>query len=168
MKRVTICNCPCSSSCCFSASVIRNIGEFGAKPLLQTTEQLMQYMVLGIHFRSLKYTTAIRIRKNLSNFPFLTKRYKAYYKTGNTRTRNTGGRAKHPGTMVEQLNITRNTSGTPPVVRTMKPYKTKNNWSVFKRKSKTRNLNFQLKFETLFIADISYLFISLYLRLVYT
>ena len=30
-KRITLCNCLCSSSCCFSASVIRNIGEFGAK-----------------------------------------------------------------------------------------------------------------------------------------
>ena len=42
-----------------------------------------------------------------------------------------------------------------------------NNCSVFKRKFKTQNLNFQLKVETLFIADINYLFISLYLRLVY-
>ena len=32
-------------------------------------------MVLEIHFRSLKYTAVIRIRKNLSNFPF--KRYEA-------------------------------------------------------------------------------------------
>ena len=30
------------------------------------------------------------------------------------------------------------------------------------------NLNFQLKVEIFFIADINYLFISLYLRLVYT
>ena len=39
----------------------------------------------------------------------------------------------------------------------MEPYKTKN--SVFKRKFKTQNLNFQLKVETLFIGDINYLFI---------
>ena len=32
-----------------------------------------EYMVLEIHFRSLKYTAVIRICKNLSNFPF--KRY---------------------------------------------------------------------------------------------
>ena len=32
-------------------------------------------MVLEIHFRSLKYRAVIRIRKNLSNFPF--KRYEA-------------------------------------------------------------------------------------------
>ena len=38
---------------------------------------------------------------------------KAYYKTRNTGTRNTGGTAEHPGTAAEQLNITRNTSGTP-------------------------------------------------------
>ena len=50
----------------------------------------------------------------------------------------------------------------------MKPYKMKNNFSVFKRKFNTQNLNFQLKVETLFIADINYLFISLYLGLVYT
>ena len=42
---------------------------------------------------------------------------------------------------------------------TTEPYKTKNNCSVFKRKFKTQNLNFQLKVETLFIADINYLFI---------
>ena len=41
----------------------------------------------------------------------------------------------------------------------MKPYKMKNNFSVFKRKFNTQNLNFQLKVETLFIADINYLFI---------
>ena len=30
VKRITLCNCLCSSSCCFSASFIQNIGEFGA------------------------------------------------------------------------------------------------------------------------------------------
>ena len=45
----------------------------------------------------------------------------------------------------------------------MEPYKTKNNCSVFKRKFKTQNLNFQLKVETLFISDINYLFIYLFL-----
>ena len=32
VKRITLCNCLCSSSCCcFSASIIRYIGEFGPK-----------------------------------------------------------------------------------------------------------------------------------------
>ena len=52
-----------------------NIGEFGAKNYLQTMEKLIQYMILEIHFRSLKYTAVNRIRKNLSNFSF--KRYEA-------------------------------------------------------------------------------------------
>ena len=39
--------------------------------------------------------------------------YLAYYKTRNSGTRSTGGTAEHPETVVEQLNITRNTSGTP-------------------------------------------------------
>ena len=72
-----LCNCLCSYSSPSSrdfASVVRNIGKFGAKTILQTTEQLIQFTVLEIHFRSLKYTTLIRIRKNLSNIPFLSKR----------------------------------------------------------------------------------------------
>ena len=74
VKRITLCNCLCSRCCCFSASLIRNIGEFGAKIILQTMGQLIQYVVLEIHFWSLKYTV-VMIRKNLSNFPF--KRYEA-------------------------------------------------------------------------------------------
>ena len=31
VKRITLCNCLCSSSSCFSASAIRNIGELRAK-----------------------------------------------------------------------------------------------------------------------------------------
>ena len=31
VKRITLCNCLCSSSSCFSASIIPNIREFGAK-----------------------------------------------------------------------------------------------------------------------------------------
>ena len=42
---------------------------------------------------------------------------------------------------------------------TTEPYKTKNNFSIFKRKFKLQKLNFQLKVETLFIADINYLLI---------
>ena len=38
---------------------------------------LIQHTVLEIQFRSLKYTAVIRIRKSMSNFPFLSKRYKA-------------------------------------------------------------------------------------------
>ena len=45
------------------------------KAILETTKELIQYTVLEIHFRSLKYTTVIRIRKHLSNFPFRPKRY---------------------------------------------------------------------------------------------
>ena len=36
--------------------------------ILQTIEQLMQYTVLEIQFRSLKYKAAIRIRKNFATF----------------------------------------------------------------------------------------------------
>ena len=46
-------------------------GNSEQKTILHTTKQLIQYMVLGIQFRSLKYTAVIRIRKNLSNFPFI-------------------------------------------------------------------------------------------------
>ena len=49
------------------------------------------------------------------------------------------------------------TPGEHPV--TTKPYKMKSNCSVFKRNFKTQYLNFQLNVETLFIADINYLFI---------
>ena len=45
-------------------------GNSERKIVLQTIEQLIQYMVLEINFRSLKYTAVIRIGKNLSNFPF--------------------------------------------------------------------------------------------------
>ena len=44
---------------------------------------------------------------------------------------------------------------------TTEPYNTKNNCSIFKRKIKPRNLNFQLMVETFFLADINYLFIYL-------
>ena len=48
--------------------------------------------------------------------------------------------------VAEQLNITRNTR-TKPYQNETEPYKTKNNCSVFKRKFKTQNLNFQHKVE---------------------
>ena len=51
-------------------------GNSEQKNILHTTEQLIQYTVLGIHFRSLKYTTVIGIRTKLSNF-LLSKRCKA-------------------------------------------------------------------------------------------
>ena len=50
-------------------------GNSEQKTILQTTEQLIQYTVLVIQLRSLKYMTDIRTRKNLSNIPFLSKRY---------------------------------------------------------------------------------------------
>ena len=48
--------------------------EFWEETILQNIEQLIQYLVLEIYFRPLKYMTVIRIRKNLSNIPFLYKR----------------------------------------------------------------------------------------------
>ena len=54
------------------------------------------------------------------------------------------------------MEYQRNTSGTPQ----------NSDCIIFKRKFKPQNLNFQLRFETFFIADINYLLI--YLRLVYT
>ena len=48
-------------------------GNSEQKTILQTTKQLIQYTVLDIQFRSLKYMNVIRIPKNLSNFPFLPK-----------------------------------------------------------------------------------------------
>ena len=79
VKRITLCNCLCSSSpsSCEFASVIRNIGNSEQKTILQAIEQLIQNTVLEIHFWSLRYTVVIRISKNLSNLPFLYKRYKA-------------------------------------------------------------------------------------------
>ena len=76
VERITLCNClrSSSSSSCSSA---RNIEEFGAKIILQTIEQLTQYTILEIHFRSLEYTAVIRLRKSLSKFSFLSSRYKA-------------------------------------------------------------------------------------------
>ena len=44
------------------------------KAILPTTEQLIQLRVLEIQCRSLKYMTIIRIRKNLINISFLSKR----------------------------------------------------------------------------------------------
>ena len=76
MQCKTFFSCLYSSSC-GSSSLIRNIGEFGAKNILQTIEQLMQYMILEIQSWSLKYMFVIKIRKNLCNFPLLSKRYKA-------------------------------------------------------------------------------------------
>ena len=45
--------------------------------ILQTIKQLIQFTVLEIQFWSLKYMVVIRMRNNLSNFPFLSKQYKA-------------------------------------------------------------------------------------------
>ena len=78
VKGITLCNCLCSSSPSSSSrhftSVIRNIEKFGAKTILQTKEQLIQFTVLKIWFRSLKYMAVISIRKNLKNITFLSKR----------------------------------------------------------------------------------------------
>ena len=50
-------------------------GNFEQKAFLQAIEQLIQYTVAKIQFQCLKFTTVIRIRKNLSNFPFLSKQF---------------------------------------------------------------------------------------------
>ena len=74
-KCIMLCNCLCSSSSRHSASIIWNIQKFGAKNYF-TDHQTTQYKtVFEIQFWSLKYTAVIRIRKNLSNFPFLSKWY---------------------------------------------------------------------------------------------
>ena len=54
----------------------RILGNLEQKTILQVIIQLIQYTVLEIQFPSLKYTAVIRIRKNLNNLPFLSKRYK--------------------------------------------------------------------------------------------
>ena len=84
------------------------------------------------------------------------------------KTRKTEHGTTEHGTLAEQRNApeqwrnNRKPFGTPAEhPRTTKPYKTKNNCSVFQRKF---TLHFNT-FETLFIADMNYLFISLYLRL---
>ena len=74
VKRITFCNCLCSSSPSSSrdfASVIRNIEKFEAKIYFTDHRTAKTIAVLEIQFRSLKYMTAIRIRKNLRHIPFL-------------------------------------------------------------------------------------------------
>ena len=79
VNRLTLCNCLCSSpSSSRALPALSGIsGNSEQKTILQTTERLMQYTVLKIRFRSLKYMAVIRIRNNLNNFPFLSKRYEA-------------------------------------------------------------------------------------------
>ena len=76
VKRITLCNCLCSSpSFPPRSSALSGISRNSEqKTILQTSEQLIQFIVLEIQFRSLKYMTVIRICKNLSNIPFLSKR----------------------------------------------------------------------------------------------
>ena len=56
---LTASSSPSSPSCssCDFASVIRNIGKFGAKNHFTDHQQQIQFTVLEIEFRSLKYTT---------------------------------------------------------------------------------------------------------------
>ena len=61
----------------FFLALSRMSGNSEQKSILQTIKQLIQYTDLEIHIRSLKCTAVIRISKNLSNSPFLLKRYKA-------------------------------------------------------------------------------------------
>ena len=77
VKRITLCNCLCSSSPSSPSrsSALSGISEnLEQKTISQTTKQIIQFRVLEIQFRPLKYMTGIRIRKNLSNIPFLSKR----------------------------------------------------------------------------------------------
>ena len=72
MKRITLCNRLCSSSSRDFASVIRNIGKFGAKNYF--TDHRIANTIHG--FRdSVPVLKIHSIRNNLSNFPFLFKRY---------------------------------------------------------------------------------------------
>ena len=66
VERNTLSICLCSSSSsCDSASLIRNIGKFRVKSYFadHRTAYTVQYTVLDTHFRSLKYTSIIRIPK---------------------------------------------------------------------------------------------------------
>ena len=67
-------------ACVFLLVILPALSGLSGNPeqkiILQTIEQLTQYTVSGIQFRYLKYTVVIRIRKNLINFPFPSKRYK--------------------------------------------------------------------------------------------
>ena len=76
MKHITLCNCLCSSSSRDSASVIQNIREFEAKNYFIDHWTANKIHGFRDSVQSLKYMAVIRIRKNLSNFPFLSKRYK--------------------------------------------------------------------------------------------
>ena len=79
VKRVTLCNCLCSSSCscsssCFSSSVIRNIEEFGARNYFTDLR-----IANTIHdFRNsipvLKTYDCDQDTQKFGNFPFIPKR----------------------------------------------------------------------------------------------
>ena len=81
VKRITLCNCQCSSSLSSPSRFSRDFAGISEnseqKIILQTTEQLIQFTVVEIQFRSLKYVTVIKIRKYLRNIPFLSKRQQA-------------------------------------------------------------------------------------------
>ena len=92
---------------------------------------------------------------------------RTYYKTRNTEAPNSGTPQNSGGTTEHYLEHQQNTpeykqnTNVTPVehLGTTKPYKTKNNCSIFKRKCKPQNLNFQLKFEIFSIANVIHLFI---------
>ena len=75
MKRITLYNCLCSSSL-FLASLIRNIGKFVAKNYFTDHEAANTIHHFKDSLPTFKYTAVIKICKNLSNFPFLSKLYK--------------------------------------------------------------------------------------------
>ena len=76
MKRITLCNClyyfsPSSGD---SASIIRNMGAFGAKNYFADNQTANTIHCFRDSVTVLKYAAAIRFRKN---FPFPSKGYKA-------------------------------------------------------------------------------------------
>ena len=57
VKRKTLCNCLCSSSSCDSASLIQNIGEFGAKNYF-TDHQTANTIQLFVHIKRKFFKTS--------------------------------------------------------------------------------------------------------------
>ena len=67
VKRITLCDCNCFAFLLLVVFVPALSGMSGnseKKIILQTNKQLLQYTVLEIHFRSLKYMVVTRIRKH--------------------------------------------------------------------------------------------------------
>ena len=74
VKHITLCNCLCSSGD-FASVMIRNIRKFGAKNYFTDLRTTSAIHCFRDSARSLKQAAVIRICKNLSSLPFLSKRY---------------------------------------------------------------------------------------------